>query len=72
MTDEEQRKRAKQFAERWEGKGNEKQHCQSYWNDLVQNVFGVELVTEYLDFEKTVCVNDNTKFIDVYIKKLLC
>lgn len=67
MTDKEQKKAAKAFTERWAGKGDEKQETQLFWIDLLQNVLGVENPTALIQFEKTVVVEKNTKFIDGYI-----
>lgn len=54
---------AADFAERWQGKGDEKSESQSFWTDLLQNVFGVEDVTAFIRYEERVKV-DNTNFID--------
>ena len=67
MTDKEQKKAAKEFAARWEGRGDEKQETQLFWIDLLQNVLGVENPTSLIQFEKPVVVEKNTKFIDGYI-----
>lgn len=67
MTDKEQKKAAKEFATRWEGRGDEKQETQLFWIDLLQNVLGVENPTSLIQFEKPVVVEKNTKFIDGYI-----
>jgi hypothetical protein len=67
MTEKEQKKAAKEFAERWENKGNEKQETQLFWIDLLQNVLGVTNPTQYIEFEKPVVVDKNTKYIDGYI-----
>ncbi|MBR2086775.1 MAG: methylase [Oscillospiraceae bacterium] len=67
MTEREQIKAAKEFVARWEGKGDEKQETARFWIDLLQNVLGVENPTEVIQFEKTVVVEKNTKFIDGYI-----
>lgn len=56
---------AAEFVERWQGKGDEKSESQSFWTDLLQNVFGVEDVTAFITYEKRVKV-DNTNFIDGY------
>ena len=42
MTPNQQKKAAKEFAVRWENKGDEKQDSQRFWIDLLQNVHGVE------------------------------
>lgn len=74
MTGSEQREAARQFINRWRGKGKEDEDGRSYWIELLSNVFGVENVTERIDFEKKVVVDGNTKRIDVYIPEtmLMC
>ena len=57
---------AAEFAERWRDKGDEKGESQLFWADLLQNVFGVENVTEFIRYEERVKV-DNTNFIDAHI-----
>jgi hypothetical protein len=57
---------AAEFAERWRGKGDEKSESQSFWTDLLQNVFGVEDITSFIRYEERVKV-DNTNFIDAHI-----
>ena len=51
MTDTEQREAARQFANRWNGKGKEDEDGRSFWIDLLSNVLGMENVTEK---EKTI------------------
>ncbi len=65
----EQSKKAKEFAERWKGKGYEKGESQKYWIDLLQNVLGVENPIEFIEFEDTVHIDKATGFIDGYIPK---
>ena len=67
MTDAEQEKAARQFVNRWMGKGKEDEDGRSYWIDLLTNVLGMDNVTERLNFEKESCNDGNTKRIDVYI-----
>ncbi len=73
MTEAQQRAGAKAFAARWSGRGDEKQETQSFWLDLLRDVYGVESPTRCIEFEKTVLVDDvktgrkTTKFIDCYI-----
>ncbi len=67
MTDAEQREAARQFVNRWMGKGKEDEDGRSYWIDLLTNVLGMVNVTERLNFEKKVVIDGNTKRIDVYI-----
>ncbi|SFY12759.1 DNA methyltransferase [Ruminococcus sp. XPD3002] len=66
MTDKEQKKAAKDFAERWEGKGYEKGQSQQFWIDLLVNVFGVKDIAGFISFEDQVML-DHTSFIDGYI-----
>lgn len=70
MNETEQRKSAQAFADRWKGKGNEEQHKQDYWKELLNDVFGINEYG-YLEFEKPVPMLEDgkktTKFIDVYI-----
>lgn len=67
MTDAEQREAARQFVNRWKGKGKEDEEGRSYWIDLLTNVIGMDQATERLNFEKKVVVDGHTKRIDVYI-----
>ena len=67
MTDAEQREAARQFVNRWMGKGKEDEDGRSYWIDLLSNVLGMDRATERLNFEKKVVIDGNTKRIDVYI-----
>jgi hypothetical protein len=68
MNDAQQREAARQFFYRWNGKGREDEDARSYWIEILQNILGVENVTERVDFEKKVIGPDgNTKRIDVYI-----
>ncbi|MDN6731549.1 MAG: methylase, partial [Atopostipes suicloacalis] len=70
MNQTEQRKAAKDFIERWADRGNEKQDSQSFWLDLLHNVYGIDNPTEYITFEDSVSnMMDSTSFIDGYIKK---
>ena len=66
MNELEQRQAAKQFAQDWKDRGDEKQDTQSFWLALLQNVFGVEDATKYIQFEMPVKL-DHTSFIDAYI-----
>ena len=66
MTDKEQKKAAKEFAARWEGKGYEKGQSQQFWIDLLVNVFGVDDISGFISFEDKVML-DHTSFIDGYI-----
>lgn len=65
-TDMIRKKAAKEFAEFWKDKGDEKQHTQTFWLSLLRDVLGVTKPEQYIDFEKRVKVK-GTKFIDAYI-----
>ena len=68
MTDAQQREAARQFFYKWNGKGKEDEDARSYWIDILQNIIGIENVTDRVEFEKKVVGGDgNTKRIDVYI-----
>ena len=65
MTDMQQREAARQFYYKWNGKGREDEDARSYWIDILQDVLGVERVTERVEFEKKVIgADNNTKRID--------
>ncbi len=66
MTDKEQKKAAEKFSKYWEGKGSEKAESQPFWLSLLRDVFGVNDVYKYIQFESKVKL-DNTSFIDGYI-----
>lgn len=68
MTDSERREAARQFCQRWAGKGREDEDARSYWIEFLQDIMGMEDVTKRVDFEKKVVGSDgNTKRIDAYI-----
>lgn len=72
MTEKEQRAAAKKFAENWKDRGYEKGESQSFWIELLRDVFGVQNVSNYFQFEKQVEIYGEqkkftTKFIDAYI-----
>ena len=67
MTDAEQKKAAKAFAENWKGKGYEKGESQPFWLSLLRDVYGVDHPENYIKFEDTVFLG-HTSFIDGYIE----
>lgn len=67
MTEKEQKKAAKEFAERWKGRGYEKGDSNLFWIDLLTHVYGVDNIAEFVSFEDQVHL-DHTSFIDGYIK----
>lgn len=66
MTDVQQRAAAKKFAEYWASRGDEKQETARFWIDLLQNVYGIENPSQYIEFEVPVKLR-HTSFIDAYI-----
>ena len=66
MTDAQQKKAAREFAQYWKGKGYEKGESQRFWIMLLRSVLGVEEPEKFVEFEDQVHL-DNTSFIDVMI-----
>lgn len=66
MRQVEQEAAAKAFAEKWKGKGDEKQDSQRFWIELLQKVYGVEDPASFVRFETRVKLS-HTSFIDVMI-----
>ncbi|MFD0942691.1 DNA methyltransferase [Savagea faecisuis] len=66
LTQREQRKAAKNFAEKWEGIGYEKGDSARFWLSLLNEVYGIERPAEYIRFEDRVML-DHTSFIDGFI-----
>ena len=66
MNQREQAKAAKEFADSWNGKGDEKQDTQRFWIELLHKVFGVEDTTNFLKFETRVKLTHQS-YIDVMI-----
>lgn len=66
MTDTERRKAAKNFAEYWKDRGDEKSDSQSFWLALCRDVLGVSEPEKFILFEERVKL-DHTSFIDGHI-----
>ena len=66
MIDIQQREAAKKFVEYWCARGDEKQETALFWIDLLQNVYGVEDASKFIQFEVPVQL-DHTSFIDGFI-----
>ena len=67
MTDAERREAARQFINKWNGKGREDEDDRSYWLDILQRILGVDDATDRVEFQKKVTVDGNVKRIDAYI-----
>ncbi len=63
-TQSEMQAAAKQFAENWNGKGDEKQETQRYWMQLLGEVLGVFSPASYIEFEKRVKRNVSHSELD--------
>ncbi len=66
MTPQQQAQAALNFANEWNGRGDEKQETSRFWIQLLQNILGVADATTYIEFEKRVELS-HTSFIDAYI-----
>ncbi|MBR3752869.1 MAG: class I SAM-dependent DNA methyltransferase [Ruminiclostridium sp.] len=66
MTESQQKQAARQFIADWTSRGDEKQDTQTFWLNLLQNVFGVEEPHKFISFEMPVKLS-HTSFIDGYI-----
>ena len=67
MTDKEQSQKAKEFVEFWKDRGYEKGQSQTFWLQLLSQVFGIEHPEEFIEFEDQVHIDKSTGFIDGYI-----
>ena len=47
MTDKEQSQKAKEFSEFWKDRGYEKGQSQTFWLQLLSQVFGIEHLCTY-------------------------
>ena len=63
----EQKKAAKDFADRWKNKGYEKGEAQPFWMDLLTNVYNISNASDFIKFEDRVHIDKNTGFIDAFI-----
>ena len=65
-----QKQAAKQFVQDWSCKGYEKGETSRFWIALLQNVFGIQDATQFIEFElpvKTILKEKGSDFIDGYI-----
>ena len=67
MTDKEQMKAATEFLQYWENKGYERGQSQSFWLQLLNQVFGIERPEQFIEFEDKVHIDKTNGFIDGYI-----
>lgn len=57
---------ARQFAQRWAGRGDEKSNTQAFWLEMLGEVFGIARPTDYIRFERGVKLGHKS-FIDAFI-----
>lgn len=57
---------ARRFMETWKGRGYEKGETQSFWYQLLHDIFGIEVPANFIQFELPVHIK-HTNFIDAYI-----
>ena len=46
------RKAAKAFVEKWKGKGKERQDDKTFWEDLLEDVFGVSKARDEIEVQR--------------------
>lgn len=61
-----QQSAVRRFVETWKGRGYEKGDTQSFWYQLLHDIFGIEVPAKFIQFELPVHLK-NTKYIDAYI-----
>ena len=69
-TNSTQKQAARQFVKDWAGKGYEKGETSRFWIALLQNVYGIQDATKFIEFElpvKTILKEKGSDFIDGYI-----
>ncbi len=59
---------AKAFVKKWQGRGQERQDDKTFWEDLLEDVFGVPKARDEIETQKPVPFEGTTKWIDVYVK----
>lgn len=65
----ERKRSAKKFISRWSDRGDEKQHTQAFWLELLSEIYGINNPTSYIDFELPVRNMKTSNYIDGYIEK---
>ena len=66
LSDTQRKTAALKFTERWKNKGREISETQTFWDELLIDVFGIEHPSEHISFEKPVKLT-HTSRIDGYI-----
>jgi hypothetical protein len=58
---------AQRFVEEWRSRGQEDEDDQTFWNQFLQEVMGLDRVHHQIDYQKKVKIGRSTKRIDGYI-----
>ena len=66
MLPNKQQSAARRFVETWNGRGYEKGDTQTFWYQLLHDIFGIEVPANFIQFELPVHLK-STKYIDAYI-----
>ena len=67
MSEQQQRQAARDFANYWKNRGDEKSETQQFWMTLLGQVFGIADPQKFIEFEKRVQLS-HVSFIDAYIE----
>lgn len=59
---------AEEFVNKWIGKGKELQDDKTFWEDLLEDVFGLPKSRNEIEVQRSVKFDGTTKNIDVYVK----
>lgn len=59
---------AKTFVRKWTGLGKERQDDKTFWEDLLEDVFGIPKARNEIEVQKPVKFEGTTKALDVYVK----
>lgn len=57
---------ARRFVQTWTGRGHERSESQTFWYQLLHDVFGIDIPANFVKYELPVRLK-NAKFIDAYI-----
>ena len=63
-----QRDKAIEFAADWKRQCDEDSDAQTFWNDLLREIFGIDKPRNFIEFEKRVSFEGHTHKIDAYIQ----
>ena len=55
------------FVEEWKNRGQEDEHDETFWNQFLQEVMGIDRVHHIIDYQKKVKISGSWKRIDAYI-----